>query len=117
MKNIEILEESISIKKKKSDIQDFAESSTEMFGGKKEEIEAICHIWLLDTIFETFGRNVTIEKIQDDEEHFKLLVDTNTLGFKMWAMRNIDLVEVKRPIGLRNEMQEVIKNAMKKYEI
>ena len=91
--------------------------STEMFGGKKEEIEAICHIWLLDTIFETFGRNVTIEKIQDDEEHFKLLVDTNTLGFKMWAMRNIDLVEVKRPIGLRNEMQEVIKNAMKKYEI
>ena len=32
-------------------------------------------------------------------------------------MRNIDLVEVKRPIELRNEMQEVIKNAMKKYEI
>ena len=117
MKNIEVLEENISIKKKKSEIQDFAESSTEMFGGKKEEIEAICHIWLLDTIFETFGRNVTIEKIQDDEEHFKLLVDTNTLGFKMWAMRNIDLVEVKRPLALRNEMQEVIKDAMKKYDI
>ena len=66
---------------------------------------------------ETFGRNVTIEKIQDDDEHFKLLVDTNTLGFKMWAMRNIDLVEVKRPLDLRKEMQEVIKNAMKKYEM
>ena len=88
-----------------------------MFGGKKEEIEAICHIWLLDTIFETFGRNVTIEKIQNDDEHFKLLVDTTTLGFKMWAMRNIDLVEVKKPISLRHEMQEVIKNAMKKYKI
>ena len=88
-----------------------------MFGGEKEEIEAICHIWLLDTIFETFGRNVTIEKIPNDEEYFKLLVDTNTMGFKMWAMRNIDLVEVKRPITLRNEMQEVVKNAMKKYEI
>ena len=35
----------------------------------------------------------------------------------MWAMRNIDLVEVKRPITLRNEMKEVVKNAMKKYEI
>lgn len=117
IKNIQILEENISIKKKKSEIQDFAESSTEMFGGKKEEIEAICHIWLLDTIFETFGRNVTIEKLQNDEEHFKLLVDTNTLGFKMWAMRNIDLVEVKRPLTLRKEMQDVIRNAMKKYEI
>ena len=117
MKNVQILNEDIKIKKKKSEIQDFAESSTEMFGGEKEEIEAICHIWLLDTIFETFGRNVTIEKIPNDEEYFKLLVDTNTMGFKMWAMRNIDLVEVKRPISLRNEMQEVVKNAMKKYEI
>ena len=117
IKNIEILKEKISIKKKKSEIQDFAESTTEMFGGKKEEVEAICHIWLLNTIFDIFGRNVTIEKIQGDEEHFKLLVDTNTLGFKMWAMRNIDLVEVKRPIQLRNEMKEVIKNAMKRYKI
>ena len=117
IKNIQILEEDITIKKKKSEIQDFAESSTEMFGGKKEEIEAICHIWLLDTIFDTFGRNVTIEKIQDNEESFRLLVDTNTLGFKMWAMRNIDLVEVKKPLTLRNEMQYVIKNAMNKYEM
>ena len=116
IKNIKILEENISIKKKKSDIQDFAESSTEMFGGKKEEIEAICHIWLLDVIFDIFGRNVTIEKITNDEEHFRLLVDTNPMGFKMWAMRNIDLVEVKRPINLRSEMKEIIKNAQKKYK-
>ena len=116
IKNIQILDDDITIKKKKSEIQDFAESSIEMFGGKKEEIEAICHIWLLDAIFDTFGRNVTIEKIPEDKEHFKLLVDTNPLGFKMWAMRNIDLVEVKRPLILRNEMKEIIKNAMKKYE-
>lgn len=117
IKNIEILEEDITIRKKKSEIQSFAESSTEMFGGKKEEIEAICHIWLLNTIFEIFGRNVTIEKLANDDEHFKLLVDTNPLGFKMWAMRNIDLVEVKKPISLRKEMQNIIKNAMKKYKV
>lgn len=115
IKNIQNLDEEITIKKKKSEIQDFAESSIEMFGGKKEEVEAICHIWLLDTIFETFGRNVTIEKISEDEEHFKLLVDTNPLGFRMWAMRNIDLVEVKKPVSLRKEMQNIIKNAAKKY--
>ena len=116
IKNIKILKDEITIKKKKYEIQDFAESSTEMFGGKKEEIEAICHIWLLDTIFDTFGRNVTIEKIANDDEHFKLEVDTNPLGFKMWAMRNIDLVEVKRPISLRKEMQDIIKNAAQKYK-
>ena len=94
IKNIQILDNKITIKKKKSEIQDFAESSIEMFGGKKEEIEAICHIWLLDTIFDTFGRNVTIEKIPNDDKSFKLIVDANPLGFRMWAMRNIDLVEV-----------------------
>ena len=115
MKNVQILNEDIKIKKRKSEIQDFAESSTEMFGGKKEEIEAICHIYLLDNIFETFGRNVTIEKIPNCEKYFKLLVDTNTMGFKMWAMRNIDLVEVKRPLELRKEMQNIIKDAMERY--
>lgn len=117
IKNIQILDEKITIKKKKSEIQDFAESSTEMFGGKKEEIEAICHIWLLDTIFDTFGRNVTIQKIPHDDEHFKLEVDTNPLGFKMWAMRNIDLVEVKRPESLREEMKKIVQEANNKYNL
>ena len=116
IKNIQILDNEITIRKKKSEIQDFAESSTEMFGGKKEEIEAICHICLLDTILDTFGRNITIEKIANDETHFKLLVDTNPLGFKMWAMRNIDLIEVKRPISLRQEMKKIIQEANEKYQ-
>ena len=106
IKNIEILDKEITIKKKKSEIKEFAESSVEMFGGKKEEIEAICHIWLLDTIFDVFGRNVTIEKIQNDDTYFKLIVDTNPMGFRMWAMRNIDLIEIKRPLSLREEMKK-----------
>ena len=115
MKNIDILEESITINKTKKEIQEFAESSVEMFGGKKEQIEAICHIFLLDTIFDVFGRNVTIEKIKGDSKHFKLSVNTNPLGFKMWAMRNIDLVEVKEPISLREDMKNIIKEAGKRY--
>lgn len=116
IKNIEILDKEISIKKKKSEIKEFAESSVEMFGGKKEEIEAICHIWLLDTVFDVFGRNVTIEKIQNDDTYFKLIVDTNPMGFRMWAMRNIDLIEVKRPLSLREKMKKIIKSAGKRYE-
>ncbi len=115
IKNIKILDDKITIKKNKSEIQDFAESSTEMFGGKKEKIEAVCHVILLDAIFDTFGRNVTVEKIPDNDEFFKLKVDTNPLGFKMWAMRNIDLVEVIKPGLLRNEMKKIAENAYEKY--
>ena len=78
IKNIKILDDEITIKKKKSEIQEYAESLVEMFGGEKDEVEAICNIRLLDSIFDTFGRNVTIEKIQDDSEHFRLVVDANS---------------------------------------
>ena len=101
MKNVQELNDKITIKKTKSQIKDFAESTVEMFGGKKEEIEAICNNCLLNTIFDTFGKNVTIEKIPGDDENFKLLVDSNQMGFKMWAMRNIDMVEFIRPEKLK----------------
>ena len=116
MKNVQELNDKITIKKTKSQIKDFAESTVEMFGGKKEEIEAICNNCLLNTIFDTFGKNVTIEKIPGDDENFKLLVDSNQMGFKMWAMRNIDMVEVIRPEKLRNEMNDIIEKALKIYQ-
>ena len=34
----------------------------------------------------------------------------------MWEMRNIDLVEVVRPISLGNEMKDIIEEAKKRYE-
>lgn len=115
IKNIKKLDDKITIKRTKAQIKDFAESTVEMFGGKKDEIEAICHMCLLDAVFDIFGKNITIKKISGDDGHFKLLVDTNTLGFKMWAMRNIDLVEVKKPITLREEMRKIVEEASKKY--
>ena len=116
MKNVKELNEKITIKKTKSQIRDFAESTVEMFGGEKEEIEAVCNKCLLNAIFDIFGKNVTIEKIPGNDENFKLIVDSNPMGFRMWAMRNIDLVEVKRPESLRNEMREIIERAIERYK-
>ena len=116
MKNVKELNEKITIKKTKSQIRDFAESTVEMFGGKKEEIEAVCNKCLLNAIFDIFGKNVTIEKIPGNDENFKLIVDSNPMGFRMWAMRNIDMVEVIRPENLRNEMREIVGNAIERYK-
>ena len=54
--------------------------------------------------------------IKNDNETFRLIVDTSTRGFKMWAMRNINCVEVVKPNSLRQEMKEIIKEAEKRYE-
>ena len=74
-------------------------------------------VYIPDEFFDVFGRNVTIEKIQNDDTYFKLIVDTNPMGFRMWAMRNIDLIEVKRPLSLREKIKKIIKSAGKRYGI
>ena len=115
IKNIKILEEKRNIIKSENDIQEYAESTVLMFGGKKEEIEVIFNKFLLDSVIEKFGRNITLEKIPEDKENYRLIVNTNLMGVKMWAMRNIDMVEVIRPLSLRNEIKEIINNASKRY--
>lgn len=114
IRNLEVLTEKIEIEKSKRQIQAFAESTVEMFGGKKEEVEADINNMLLDTVLNQFGRNITI--IKKNENEFKMLVNTNPKGFKMWAMRNIDLVEIIKPDSLRNEMKDIINKAKEKYK-
>ena len=84
-----------------------------MFGGEKKEIEFICPVFLLDTVIELFGKEVFIGKINEDTIKVKLSV--NPMGFRMWAMRNIDCVDVIKPIELRNEIKEIIEEASKRY--
>ena len=60
------------------------------------------------------GKDIKISKINDETIKIKLKV--NSMGFKMWAMRNIDCVEVVKPLELRNEMKKIIEEANKKYE-
>jgi len=115
IKNIKQLDEKRTVKKTTSEIKEFAESTVEMFGGPKEKVEAICSTILLDAVLDEFGKNITIEKLDNDDENFKLILDTNTMGFKMWAMRNIDCVEVIKPISLRNEIKEIIEKAKNRY--
>ena len=114
IKNLKILNEKRTIKKTQREIQEFAESNVEMFGGEKEEIEAVCSMFLLDTVFEQFGKNITI--IKKDEDSFRLIVDANRLGFKFWTLRNIDAVEIIRPKALREEIKKIIKDAEKRYK-
>ena len=114
IRNLKKLDEKRSIKKTQREIQEYAESLVEMFGGEKEEIEADCPMFLLDAVFDQFGKNITI--IKKDDDNFKLILDTNRMGFKFWVLRNIDAVEVIRPVDLRNEIKEIIKDAEKRYE-
>lgn len=114
IKNLKVLDEKITIKKSEKDIEQYAESSVEAFGGKNVEIEAICSKVLVDEVIEKFGKNVKIEPQSKDK--FKMTLEANELGFKFWAMRNIDVCTVMKPKSLVAEIKKVLEEASKKYK-
>lgn len=114
IKKIKALDEKKTIKKSEKEIDEFAKSTIEMFAGDIEEIEAICDNPLLNAVIDKFGKNITI--IKNDENTFRLILDTDRNGFLFWALKNLREVEIIKPDSLRNEVKEIIKNAKKKYE-
>jgi len=113
IRNLKQLDEKRTLTRTTKEIKEYAESLVEMFGGEKEDIEVKCTDYLLDTAFELFGKDITITKI--DDTAFKIKLRANPEGFKFWAMRNLDCIEVLKPISLRNEIKEIIEEAKNKY--
>lgn len=113
IKNIKELNEKRDIQKTSAQIQEYAESTIEMFAGNIEEIEAICDNPLLNPVLDKFGKNITI--IKNDDKTFKLLLDTDRNGFLYWALKNLREVEIIKPESLREEIKEIVESANKKY--
>lgn len=113
IKNLKELPDKITIEKSDKDIENYSLSSVEVFSGNEENIEAICHKDLLEEAIEKFGENAIIKPINND--YFSLKLKANPIGFKLWAMRNIDLVTVKSPNSLINNIKDIIKDAERRY--
>lgn len=114
IKNLKELQEQIKIKKSEKDIEQYANTSVEVFSGNEIEIEAECDEYLLGEVIEKFGENAQIRPINKDTFNIKLKV--NPLGFKLWAMRNLDLVTVKKPENLVKEIKDILEDAEKRYK-
>ena len=114
IKNLKELQERIRIKKTEKDIEQYVNSSVEVFSGNEVEIEAECNEYLIGEIIEKFGKNVQIKPI--NKSNVKIKLKANPIGFKLWAMRNVDLVTVKKPNSLVNEIKKVLEEASKRYK-
>lgn len=114
IKNLVELKNKITIKKTEKDIEKYAQTSAEVFSGKEEEIEVECDECLLEEVIESFGKTAKIEPI--NKEKFKVTLKANPLGFKIWSLRNLDLVTVTSPKSLVEEIKEIIKEANKRYK-
>ena len=64
-------------------------------------------------MFEKFGKKVEVQPI--NKNTFSMKIKANPLGFKLWTMRNLDLVTIKKPESLVKEIKQVMSEAQKRY--
>ena len=113
IKNLKELPERIKIKKTEKEIEQYVETSVEVFSGNEVSIVAECDEYLLGEVIEKFGKTVQIKPISSNI--FRIELKANPKGFKLWAMRNLDLVTVMSPKSLVEDLREVIDQAKKRY--
>ena len=113
IKNITETNEKVTIKKTEKSIEEYTDTAVEIFSGNEIEIEARCNEILLGEVIEKFGKNVKISPINQKE--FKINLYANPQGFKLWAMRNLDIVTVIKPKEVIDEIQALLNDAIKRY--
>lgn len=111
MKNINTIEQS-SKKINKKEIEEHVNSTISMYGGSGEEISVICKNNLLDNVIEVFGKNIKITKY--DNEHFKLVMNKDIDAFKYYVLRNIEYIDILKPKKLKDEIDKILKDYLKR---
>ena len=114
IKNLAELQEKVKITKTEKEIEEYVETSVEVFSGNEIEIEAECDEYLLGEVYEKFGKKLEVMPINKNK--FTMKLKANPLGFKLWAMRNLDMVTIKKPESLVSEIKKVIEDAEKRYK-
>ena len=114
IKNLQETSQKITIRKTEKEIEEYTDTAVEIFSGNEVNIEAECDVCLLGEVIERFGKNVKIKPLNSNT--FLMNLSLNPTGFKLWAMRNLDMLTIVKPEKLRGEIRDIIAKAYKKYE-
>lgn len=110
MKNIKITNKRIDNKYTEKEIDYEIKNNLSMYTGDSIPFEIECDMSMLDTIVETFGKDIKVELI--DENTFKTKVFSPEEGFKYFCLRNIETVKILSPNNFKRKIIKIIKENM-----
>lgn len=85
-----------------------------MFSDTPETVEMLAVEWILDQVIDWFGKDIRIDKT-DDDGTYKITLKSSPTAMLFWAMQYTDECEVVSPTSLRERIKETIKKARDKY--
>ena len=108
IKNIEITDDKIKPLPKDFDLSEYSNSLVYMYDGNSEDIEIICDNFMISEVIDRFGINVRVSKF--NEKRFVIRLNAPPSGLKFWALQYLPYCEIIKPLWLREEIKDCIKN-------
>ena len=106
MKDINILNRNVTDIDIK-EIDSFIENNVNMLSGVLEKVEIECDMSLLDTVIETYGKDIVLKRINKDR--FYASFNTTIKGFRYWCLRNIEMVKIISPESLNENIMNTLR--------
>lgn len=85
-----------------------------MFTDEIKRIIFVCDKGVIDQVVDWFGKNITINDIND--EKYEVIVSASPNAMEYWAMQYLNYVEIKSPPELRERIKNNLLKANEKYK-
>ena len=97
------------------DFKQIASTMPYMYTDNPERIEFIADAYVVDQIFDWFGKDIRMSKLPDDDKKVKVELFASPNAMEHWALQYLNYVEVTKPESLRERIKTSLENAIKKY--
>lgn len=113
MMNIKITNESIAKPTIDIDPYEYSKTKLYMYHGDPHKVVLRCDNCILDPMIDIFGKDVTIEKYND--EQFTLITKSSSQGIVYLGLQYLDHLEVIEPVDAKEQISKTLKLNKSKY--
>ena len=97
------------------DYKQLATTMPYMYTDKPERIEFIADEYVIDQLYDWFGKDIKMSKVADTDGKVKVSLFASPNAMEHWATQYLNYVEITTPQHLRERIRESLKNGIEKY--
>jgi len=97
------------------DYKQLATTMPYMYTDKPERIEFIADEYVIDQLYDWFGKDIRLAKVADTDGKVKVSLFASPNAMEHWATQYLNYVEITTPQHLRERIRESLKNGIEKY--
>lgn len=87
-----------------------------MFAGAKRQVKYRCANRIMNPMIDLFGPEVRTFTLEEDPDHFYMVIDTTEEGAVFLAQQYLDAIQLIEPASLAEKVKQSLQNALQNYQ-